>query len=163
MARLTHPLKLARRDEGVALVEFALVLPVLIVLLFGVIDFGKALNYWIDQTHLANTGARYAVVNNNPLCSTPPCTGSSSLQSYIRSLTDTAELRNGGTSSVPSGIQVCISFPSGASVGQPVKVTTSITYNWLPLLGLGTTTTTISSSATMRLESIPTKYAAGCS
>jgi Flp pilus assembly protein TadG len=154
VVRLTHPLKLARRDEGVALVEFALVLPVLILLLFGIIDFGKAFNYWIDQTHMANTGARYAVVNKNP--------GGGSLQEYIRSLSDTGELRNGGTTSVPSAVQVCISFPSGATVGQPVRVTTSVTYNWLPVLGLGATSSTITASATMRLETVPTVYSAGC-
>ena len=161
MARLTHPLKLARRDGGVALVEFALVLPVLILLLFGIIDFGKAFNYWIDETHMANTGARYAVVNKNP-------GGGSSLQNYIRSLADTGELKNGGTTSVPSPVRVCISFPAGTSnVGDPVRVTTSITYNWLPLLGLGATSSTIRASATMRLEQRPTNYAvannhAGC-
>jgi Flp pilus assembly protein TadG len=159
--RLSH-LTAWRRDDGVALVEFALILPVLLILLFGIIDFGKAFNYWIDQTHLANTGARYAAVNKNPLCSTAPCTGGQSLQAYIRSLTDTAELRNGGTTSVPSAVQVCITFPNGATAGQPVKISTSITYNWLPVLGLGATSSTVSSSATMRLEAAPTLYAAGC-
>ena len=44
------------REAGVALVEFALVLPLLLVILFGMLDFGKAFNYWIDTTHLANSG-----------------------------------------------------------------------------------------------------------
>ena len=35
-----------RRDErGTALVEFALIAPLLFLLLFGIIDFGRALNY----------------------------------------------------------------------------------------------------------------------
>ena len=140
-----------------ALVEFALVLPVLLVLLLGMLDFGKAFNYWIDETHLANEGARWAAVNKNP--------GSGSLQQYIRSQANTAELRNGGTAWLTAPIQICISFPNGTSnVGDPVRVTASATYNWLPFIGsrIGITQTSISASATMRLEAAPTVYSAGC-
>jgi len=145
-------------EAGVALVEFALVLPLLLVLLFAMLDFGKAFNYWIDETHLANEGARWAVVNKNP--------GSGSLQQYIQQQADTPELRNGGTSSVPTPLRFCISFPNGtADVGDPVHVSTSVTYNWLPFLGsrVGIAQTTITGSSTMRLEARPTTYGAGCS
>src|SRR5438105_15914427 len=63
---LRRALRLGRDDRGVALTEMALVLPVLLLLILGMVDFGKAINYWIDDTHLANEGARMAVVNNNP-------------------------------------------------------------------------------------------------
>ena len=145
-------------EAGAALVEFALVLPILLVLLFGMLDFGKAFNYWIDQTHLANEGARWAAVNKNP--------GGGTLQEYIRSQANTAELRDGGTASVPGAIEICISFPNGTSqVGDPVRVTASASYNWLPFLGgrIGITSTSISASATMRLEAVPSVYSAGCS
>ena len=147
-----------RREEGTALVEFALILPILALLLFAMLDFGKAFNYWIDETHLANEGARWAVVNRNP--------GGGSLQQYIRQQATTAELRNGGTASIPNPAQVCISFPNGTSnVGDPVLVTVSATYHWLPILGgrIGIAQTTISGSSDMRLEALPTNYAAGCS
>jgi Flp pilus assembly protein TadG len=94
-------------DSGAALVEFALIAPLLLILLFGMIDFGKAFNYWIDETHLANEGARWAVVNKNPA-------GSGTLQQYIQQQADTPELRTGGTASVPNPMQVCISFPRSA-------------------------------------------------
>jgi Flp pilus assembly protein TadG len=145
-------------EEGVALVEFALVLPILALLLFAMIDFGKAFNYWIDETHLANEGARWAVVDRNP--------GGGSLQPYLVDQATTAELRNGGTASVANPAEVCISFPSGTSnVGDPVLVTVSATYNWLPIIGnrIGVTQTTISGSSHMRLEAVPTNYSAGCS
>jgi Flp pilus assembly protein TadG len=145
-------------EAGVSLVEFALVLPLLLVLLLGVLDFGRAFNYWIDQTHLANEGARWAVVNKNP--------GAGTLQEYIRQQGTTPELRNGGTSSVPGPLQVCISFPNGtAQVGDPVLVTVSSTFNWLPFLGQrsGIAQTTLTASSTMRLEAVPTVYSAGCS
>ena len=56
------------RQEGVALIEFALVLPLLLLLVLGVIDFGKAFNYKNDETHLANQAARYAAVNSCTGC-----------------------------------------------------------------------------------------------
>jgi hypothetical protein len=139
-----------RRDQsGVAMVEFALVLPLLLTIVVGVMDFGKAFNYWIDQTHLANEGARWAVVNRNP------STAGDSLQQYIQNSADSSELR--------SGSEVCVDFPDGTSeVGDAVRMRMKIDYNWLPwfpnwLPGWGTTTT-IRGEATMRLEAPPTNY-----
>ena len=60
--------RLASDERGVALVEFALVLPLILLLMLGMIDFGKAFNYWNDETHLANEAARQAVVDNCPSC-----------------------------------------------------------------------------------------------
>src|SRR5919108_5201087 len=76
------------RERGAALVEFVLVLPLVLLLLFGMIDFGKAFNYWNDETHLANEAARYAVVNQNPL-------GGSSLEAAVKNDADSGELKNG--------------------------------------------------------------------
>jgi Flp pilus assembly protein TadG len=143
-------------ESGVALTEFALVLPLLLVLLLGMLDFGTAFNTWIDQTHLSNEGARWAVVNKNP--------GSSgTLQEYIRFQADSDQLRNGGTASMPDPMQVIICFPNGTSnVGDPVEVKTSVTYNWLPFLGdrISAAQTTIETSSRMRLEALPTNYTA---
>ena len=149
----------ARDEDGSALVEFTLLLPVLLLLLFGVLDFGRAINYWIDESQLANVGARYAAVNHNP-------GPGSTLQESVLEQADTDELRNGGTSSVPTPAEVCIDFPNGSSsVGDPVETTVSVTYNWLPFLGeeLDFATTTMTGSATMRLEQAPSDYGAGCS
>lgn len=140
------------------LVEFVLVLPLLLVFLFGMLDFGKAYNYWIDETHLAHEGARYAAVNKNPGPGT-------TLQQSIREQADTAELKNGGTGSVPSALQVCISFPNGTTqIGDPVRVSVVSTYSFLSLLTsqLGITDKTITADSTMRLEQPPTNLTSGC-
>jgi Flp pilus assembly protein TadG len=50
------------RDRGTAAVEFALVLPVLLLILFGIIDFGRALNAQIELTGAAREGARLAAL-----------------------------------------------------------------------------------------------------
>jgi Flp pilus assembly pilin Flp len=54
---------MGRRDqEGAAAVEFALLLPLLVLLLFGMIEFGFAFNTRIQATNAAREGARRAVV-----------------------------------------------------------------------------------------------------
>jgi Flp pilus assembly protein TadG len=50
------------RDEGAAAVEFALVMPLLVLLIFGIIEFGGAYNAYITVTHAAREGARMAAV-----------------------------------------------------------------------------------------------------
>lgn len=139
-------------DSGAAMVEFALVLPLLLTLVLGLMDFGRALNYWIDQTHLANEAARWAVVNRNP-----GVDGGQTLQQYIKAQAGAADLRSA------SGASVCIDFPSGTSnVGDPVRVKVQFTFDWLPFFkndpDLAFTSTTIGGSATMRLEAAPTNY-----
>lgn len=52
------------RDRGASLVEFAIVLPVLALLLFGVIEFGLTLNDYQSVRQGAREGARNAVVED---------------------------------------------------------------------------------------------------
>jgi Flp pilus assembly pilin Flp len=51
-----------RGEEGAAAVEFALLLPLLVMLLFGFIQFGTAFNTRIQATNAAREAARTAVV-----------------------------------------------------------------------------------------------------
>jgi len=154
-------------ERGAALVEFALVVPILLVLLMGMLDFGKAFNYWINETQLASSGARWAVVNTSPgQC--PNGSTATSLQSYIQCQADTKELRSGGTNSVSDPARVCISFPpvaghSSPLVGDPVRVSVSVDYKWLPIISqdISVVSTKLKGESTMRLEAPPT-YSAGC-
>ena len=52
-----------RREEGQAVVEFALILFPLLLLVVGIIQFGIAISFWQDQQRLAAQGARVAIVN----------------------------------------------------------------------------------------------------
>jgi len=90
-----------RGQSGAAIVEFALVLPFLCLIIVLILDFGRAFNYWIDMTHLANEGARLAAVDKVP-------SGNASLQTYIRNRADTSELRNGGSHWIGSPVEVCV-------------------------------------------------------
>jgi Flp pilus assembly protein TadG len=67
-----------RRDQrGAALVEFALVLPVLALFLFGVVDLGRAYRLKTQLANAAREGAAYAqyfpahVDSGGPACADP--------------------------------------------------------------------------------------------
>jgi len=53
-----------RADRGAAAVEFALVLPILLLLVFGIVDYGRAYNAKVTLTHAAREGARMLAVEN---------------------------------------------------------------------------------------------------
>ena len=55
-----------RAEKGQALVEFALVLPLLLALLCGIIDFGWLYYNQITLNNAAREGARYAVIHYDP-------------------------------------------------------------------------------------------------
>ena len=54
--------RFGRRDDGQALVEFALLTPFLLVFLVGILEFGRAWNAHIVVTQAAREGARKAAV-----------------------------------------------------------------------------------------------------
>jgi Flp pilus assembly protein TadG len=55
----------ARDERGQTLAEFALVLPLLAMLLFGIIQFGVVFNNYVTLTDAARAGARKAVVSRH--------------------------------------------------------------------------------------------------
>jgi Flp pilus assembly protein TadG len=52
-----------RNERGQTMAEFALVLPILVTLLFGIIQFGFAFNNYVTITDAARAGARKAAVS----------------------------------------------------------------------------------------------------
>jgi hypothetical protein len=56
-----------RGQRSQALIEFSLVSPVLLLLLFGIVDIGRAVFYYDTVSHAAREGARVAVHASNPL------------------------------------------------------------------------------------------------
>lgn len=56
-----------RAQSSQALIEFALVSPVLLLLLFGVVDIGRAVFYYDTIDHAAREGARTAIRASNQL------------------------------------------------------------------------------------------------
>lgn len=58
-------MKANRPRRGQALAEFALVLPILLLLILGVFDFGRAIFLHTSMTNGAREGARLATVNQD--------------------------------------------------------------------------------------------------
>src|SRR5690349_20467273 len=97
--------RLDANEPGAARADAVLVLPLVLLLLFGMVDFGKAFNDWNHETHLATEAVRYAVVNKDPL-------GGPDLETAVKQDADSAELKNGcsGCSIDTPGITVSFCF-----------------------------------------------------
>ena len=60
---MRRPSQTLRREDGQAITEFALILPVLVALLLGIIQFGIVFNNYLTITDAARAGARKAAVS----------------------------------------------------------------------------------------------------
>jgi Flp pilus assembly protein TadG len=54
-----------KKERGQTMVEFAFVLPIFAVLLFGIVQFGLAFNNYVTLTDAVRAGARKAAVSRN--------------------------------------------------------------------------------------------------
>lgn len=121
-----------RDDRGAAAVEFALLLPVLILVIGGIVDFGRAYFENVILTNAAREGARAAVVIRN----SPPLS--------CGSVTGCIEARAKAAASGLDPATLAVSVPengcTAAVIGATARatVTVSHTMEWTfltPLLG----------------------------
>jgi len=105
-----------RNQRGAALVEMALVLGLLLLLVMGIVDLGRAYNSYITITNASREGARYA--------SRFPTDGPGIVSATRLEVTN--------SSVPPASMQVTITG-LGAQGGQPIRVATA--YNYQTLLG----------------------------
>ncbi|MHA7279172.1 TadE/TadG family type IV pilus assembly protein [Arthrobacter sp. MDT2-2] len=54
-----------RNERGAVAIEMALVLPVLLIILLGILEFGRVLNVQVSLTQAAREGARHAAIHYN--------------------------------------------------------------------------------------------------
>jgi Flp pilus assembly protein TadG len=108
-----------RGERGAIAVEFAIILPVLLLLVFGIVDFGHA---WFMKQTLQNAcreGARYATRYQTKTDGSGdrllPSALTPSIQNYIL---DTA-LKNAGSSLLPADAGVVVT-PSGAGYTETI-------------------------------------------
>jgi hypothetical protein len=145
-------------ESGQATTEFALILPIFLLLVGAIIQFGIGLNYWLDLQRIANQGARWAAVNNwPPYCpqGSASCTGANSLQATLHNQLLTRGEQNATVSiCYPAADPSALPPYSGQHVGDPVRVRLERPFNviGIPFLGGGLGSITIRGSATMRLE-----------
>jgi hypothetical protein len=124
----------------------------LLLVFLGIVDFGRAVNYWNSETSLANTAARIVSVGTLP--TSGPCANKGTISAYMScALLNSYGIKtvSSGNGLQTSGMTYCVSVPSD-TVGQPVTVKVTGSYRWLPIFKFKFGTASISGSATMPLE-----------
>ena len=116
-----------KNEKGTSAVEFALVLPIFIMLVFGIFQFGIAYNNWIAITHAAREGARLAAVGQY----------------------DEQRVRDSAPSVAIQSISVS---GQGGSIGSPVTVIVTGNVLNINIPFAGNWPVTLASTAVMRLE-----------
>lgn len=115
------------RDEGSALVEFALIVPILVILVFGIVEFGRAYNASVTLTHATREGVRELAITRDPSSAA-------------------AVTRDAAASLDPLQITV---IASPCVPGERTQIETTYPFQYsLPLIGSGTFT--LRSTAVMR-------------
>lgn len=89
LLRFRKPARYFRGEEGERgsnLVEYGIVLTLLLMMLFGLIDFGRALYAYHFVSDAAREGTRYAMVRGST-CTSPGCPASGSdIQNYLKNV-----------------------------------------------------------------------------
>ena len=129
--------------KGQALAEFAIILPVLFMLIAGIIEFGRAWNIKQAVTDAAREGARYTVVQDSTI------TDTADVAAKIRQ-----RLALAGITTSTITITPVADF---RVTGQPMTVDVSTTYRmaWVGAIMKwvgGTDVITIATQSTMRNE-----------
>ncbi len=138
----------ARGERGQSLVEFALVLPVLLLLILGLIDVARAIAQENTLASAAREGARYAIVHGS---------SSSSPVGWCSSCTNITAINNAVSAAaigVPT-VTVTVDYPDSSNRrGSRVSVIATSAFVPLPsqyLLG-GALTVTLRGGSTMVIE-----------
>lgn len=60
-------MRVQKNCKGQAIVEFAMILPILLLILLGIIEFGRFYNAWLMVTHASREGSRMASLGGTTL------------------------------------------------------------------------------------------------
>jgi Flp pilus assembly protein TadG len=140
-----------RENRGAAVVEFAIIFPVLAMLIFGVIDFGRAFFLRNNLVAAAREGARSGAVM------TYPCDGTAATAMRLRVRAYVSTF--GGAA--PTDAQITVTTPGGCLGGVATDVQVGVTnYAFIPITPIFrlinyTTAMQINVSATYRWEQSP--------
>jgi Flp pilus assembly protein TadG len=121
-------------ESGQSMTEFAVILPVLVVLLFGIVQFGILFNNYVTLTDAVRAGARAAAVSRQ--ASDPVGNATSAVRSSA------GDLNQGNL-----GVNVSSSW----SPGSPVTVTATYPYS-ISLLGWVVTSGSLTTKTTEAVE-----------
>lgn len=129
--------RLGRLAHGQGLVEFAMILPVLMLMLLLAIDFGRVFFGWVGLANASRIGASYAAAHPDAWGTPGDATQRDSYSDQI--LADANALNCNLPGILPDPV-----FPSGTDLGMPAQVTLTCNFSLItPLVSqiLGNTIT----------------------
>lgn len=100
------------KEDGSALVEYAIVFSLFITMILGVVDFGRALYTYHFLSNITRDATRWAAVNGSTCGSDSSCNGQGYMNSGVASSTDVQNFVKNHT-------------PPGIATG---KITTTVTW-----------------------------------
>lgn len=102
-----------RSQRGASAVEFAILAPLFVALLFAIIEFGMILYTKSMLAHASREGARFGVIYSNPRHT------SGEIQTVVRNFLNTSGLTNAAAVNV-----------TGAGGASEATLTVAVTYNY---------------------------------
>ncbi len=124
-------------SKGQSLLEFALVLPLVILLVVGTIDLGYAVFLQNTISNAAREGARAGIIIAN---------GDAQIRARVRTTAPGLDLPDG---------QIIITPASSRSFHEPITVTVTFPYHPLtPVIGSFVSTVNLSSTSVMSVEGV---------
>ncbi len=127
-------IRIIKNEKGASAVEFALILPILIMLVFGIFQFGIAYNNYIALTHAAREGARLAAVNMDEI------EGIAWFENRVRESAPSVTIES-----------ITLSGQNG-DIGDPVAVTVTGEVLNIEIPLVGSWPVQLNSTATLRIE-----------
>lgn len=123
-----------KSEKGQSLVEFALVIPVLILILLAIVDFGRVYHVYLTIDHAGREAARAASIGKDD----------GTVQSVAVNYSESINLTTGQVAISPSGTR---------SSGTEVKITITHPITFLtPVIGEIVGPLTLTDTTTMRVE-----------
>ena len=124
-----------RDERGQTMVEFALVVPILCIVLFGILQFGALYNDYVTLTDATRVGARKAAVSRH--------------EAFPQAAAEAAA-RDSATGLDPAKLEVFVTAAAWKH-GEPVTVEATYPYE-IDLLGFSVASGELSSKTTERVE-----------
>lgn len=141
---MIHRSRALQDDRGQSLVEFALILPALLLLMVGIVDFGRAFQNYVALGDMVRQSAREAAVHGaGATVQWGPAANDASV---------TADVRQRAVGLVSQNVVVTSAWPEGDnSTGSQVTVAATYTFRPIALMFLGNVTVPLSATTTTRI------------
>jgi Flp pilus assembly protein TadG len=127
-----------RGERGAAMVEFVLILPVFLLIVFGGITAALSYEHKAETVHAVRDGARYGATVPLGQCDTTASCGNRNWAQLVQYVT--AQRSDGTLSTDPATNQICVSLVTGTTgttvfAGHPGGVYTTGTNSTFPTAG----------------------------